>query len=89
MAKVVFFFGRNEAGGNAEAMADTVMDHNGDRVTLGEEKIDSASKLQLRTLAQFDEAEGSNNRAFEMVAARSPLSDAATLFRTPFTAPSS
>lgn len=54
-------------------MADTVMDHNGDRVTLGEEKIDSASKLQLRTLAQFDEAEGSNNRAFEMVAARSPL----------------
>lgn len=73
MAKVVFFFGRNEAGGNAEAMADTVMDHNGDRVTLGEEKIDSASKLQLRTLAQFDEAEGSNNRAFEMVAARSPL----------------
>lgn len=42
--------GGNKAGGIAEVMANAIMDHHVDGVTLGDEEFDGVGKLQLPAL---------------------------------------
>lgn len=55
--------GGNEAGGITEVMADAIMDHYVDGVTLGDEESDGVGKLQLPAPAGSNTPEGAENRA--------------------------
>lgn len=70
MAEAELYAGGNKAGGIAEIMANAIMDHNVDGVTLGDEESDGVGKLQLPALAGSDTAESAKNRAVQKVAPR-------------------
>ena len=71
VAEAELYAGGNKAGGIAEIMANAIMDHNVDGVTLGDEESDGVGKLQLPALAGSDTAESAKNRAVQKVAPRS------------------
>ena len=69
VAEAELYAGGNKAGGIAEIMANAIMDHNVDGVTLGDED-DGAGQLQLPTLAGSNTPESAKNRAVQKVAPR-------------------
>ena len=62
--------GGNKDGGIDEVMADAIMDHDVDEVTLGDEENDVVGKLQLPAPAGSNTPEGAKNRAVKKVAPR-------------------
>ena len=62
MAQAKFNTGRNKAGRVTQVMADTVMDHDVNRMAFRDKQINGVSQLQLPAFAWFDAAKGIKNR---------------------------